>query len=555
MKSVGIDIGSSQIKVVEIQSGSKGISLSRYFVHDFSVRTNADPVIETIEFLRPLLQDYDPAQTRFCIALRQDQVVVRNKLFPFNDRTKILKTLPMELDEDIPFSIDDSVYDAKIIRLLGPQAEVLACAVPKVHLEKILAVFKDCGIEPDVVSAEGMALANIFERWNEPPQPEAPNLGLDLEGLNEPTERELQVVLNIGHSRTLVLAFEKNRLIGLRSLTWGGRNVADAISRKYEMPFAEALKEMELKGFILNSAQEGHFEAKIFSDTIAKAVRELLRDIQLTLLEFKSEYKGIITQIDVTGGFSHLQGLGPFMTQSLEVSVNKIQILERFSQVFFERTDITDSRLGVAIGLAIEGVKKPRNPALNFLKGAYAKQNTQLEAFISQWSLTLKVAIASFIIFTVWALIRENLTLHMVDAAQESLKGMAKTVANLQGPELSERGVKKYIAEKKKVVAELKSLAQIAPMNSALEILKKVNENVPGRSSLKLDIKRLNVDDSQVLLEGYLGSVREVDLLRQSLSHLSSDGKVLVQKSGFPQTAGRTPFSFFLTVDRGVLKK
>jgi general secretion pathway protein L len=555
MKSVGIDIGSSQIKVVEIQSGSKGLSLSHYLVHNFSLRANADHVIETIEFLRPILNDYDPAQTKFCVCLRQDQVVVRNKLFPFSDRIKILKTLPMELDEDIPFPIEDSVYDAKVVRFLGPQAEVLACAVPKTHLEKLLALFKDCGIDPDIVSTEGVAFANIFERWNEPPEPQKLALSLEMEGLSEVEERDLHVVLNIGHSRTLILAFENNHLIGLRSLTWGGRNIAEAISRKYEMPFAEALAEMELKGFILNSTQEGHFEAKIFSDTIAKSVRELLRDIQLTLLEFKSEYKGIVTQIDMTGGVSHIQGLGPFMTQTLEVPVNKIKILDRFSQVFFERTDLTDSRLGVAIGLAIEGVKKPRNPAINFLKGAYAKENTQLEAFVSQWSLIMKVAAASFMILTIWAIARENLALHLADAAQESLKSTAKTVANLQGPNQSEKGVKKYISEKKKVVAELKSLAQIAPMNSALEILKKVNENVPGRSSLKLDVKRLSVDDNHLLLEGYLGSIREIELLKQSLSHVSSDGKVLVQKSGLAQFNGQIPFAFLLNVDRGVLRK
>lgn len=555
MKSVGIDIGSSQIKVVAIQTGSKGLTLAHYHVHNFSQRANSDSVIETIEFLRNLASDYDPSQTRFCVCLRQDQVVMRSKLFPFNDRLKILKTLPLELDEDIPFSIDESSYDAKVVRLLGPQAEVLACAAPKVHLNKLLAVFRDGGIEPDIVSSEGIAFANLFEKWNDPLVPEAASLGLDLENLAGNAQREINVVLNIGYSRTLVCAFENNHLIAVRSLLWGGHNIGDAIAKKYELPPSEGMKEVELKGFILTTSQEGQFEAKIFSDTIAKSVRELLRDLQLSLLEFQSEFNAKVQRIDMTGGISNIKGLGPFMTQTLEVPVNRVDILDKFTQVQFERTDQTGSRLGVALGLAIEGLKKPRNPPLNFLRGEYAKQNTKVEAFIRQWSMVLKVAAASFIVLTTWAVVRESLALSLADSAHEAMKKMGESVANLKGAANSESGIRKYIVERKKVLAELKSLSQLAPMNSSLEILKKVNDRIPSGSTLKLDLKRFYVTDSNVLLEGYAGSTKEVDLLQQSLLGLAINGKVIKQKSGLSLKPGKTAFAIQMSVDRGISRR
>lgn len=553
MKSVGIDIGTSQIKVVEVQQTSKGVALANYYTYTFSGRTNSDQDLETIEYLRELVSKFDHSQTHFCIGLRQDRAVIRNKVFPFTERLKIAKILPLELDEDIPFSIEDSVYDAKIIRTLGTTSEVLACAAPKKHLESLLSLMKDSGIDPEVVSTEGIAFANLFERWEAPP-PHFPPLELDLNITTAPT-RELHLVLNIGHTRTLVCAFENNQLVGVRSIYWGGRQIAEAISKKYELPLTEAIKEMELKAFILTTKQESHFEAKIFSDTISKAVREMLRDLQLSILEIRSEFNAMITRVDITGGVSHIQGLGPFMTQVLELPVNKIHLLDRFSQVYFEKTDLTDSRLGIATGLAIEGLKKPRNPALNFLRGVYAKKNNQLEALLNQWNVAAKVGAALLVIFYIWAMTRESLTANLQVSSQEALKAQAKTVAHLGPKQLNEDGVKKYIREKKKIAAELKTLSQVSQMNSAFEILKKVNDAIPAKTLVKMDVRRFHLQETQTLLEGYLGSVKEVAQVQKALQGVAQNAKVSSLRSQMPNIVGKTTFAFRFVVDRGIVHR
>ncbi len=91
LKSIGIDIGSSSIKIVEVQATSKGFQISQFVEHLLNVAPGADQELEIIEYLRGFLNHFDPTQTRFILGLRQDRVSIRNKLFPFNDRIKISK--------------------------------------------------------------------------------------------------------------------------------------------------------------------------------------------------------------------------------------------------------------------------------------------------------------------------------------------------------------------------------------------------------------------------------------------------------------------------------
>jgi len=552
MKSVGIDIGSSSIKVVEVLSTSKGFQVTQCFERPLGLNAAHDQEIEIIEFLREISALYDPAQTRYCLALRQDQVSIRNKIFPFNDRMKISKSLAFELEEEIPFSSDNSVFDAKIVRTLGNAAEVLACAAPKQHVRVLLQRCADANIEPALISTEGTAFANIYEKWNEPPPAQPPEANL-LDAPDRP-ERPLHLTLNMGHTRTLVCAFEGNSLIGVRTILWGAKNIADAVGKKYEIPYLDALKEVQTKAFILTNKQGATFDQITFSETIAKSVRELVRDLQLSILEFKSEFNAIITQIGMTGGSSAIKNLGPFLTQQLELPVNKVYPLDMIPNVLFEKSPKTDTTFGLALGIAIEGLKKPRNPAISFLRGEFAKQNNFVRNLWEKWGPTAKVAAAALVVFFIYSMMRETFSLELADRAEEALKTQAKNVAKISGKKATEANIKKYIRENKKRAADLKTLGNVATMNSALEIIKKINDAAPAKNNLTLDVKGVHIRDSEVSVEGYVKNANEVSLLQQSLASLAVDGKINKGSSQLRPESGKTAFLLNFKVDRGITK-
>lgn len=553
MKSLGIDIGSSSIKIVEMQSTSKGFQVTHFIENPLNVAPGSDQELEIIEFLRKFTSDYDPNQTRFILALRQDQTAIRNKFFPFNDRIKIAKSLAFELEEDLPFSSDNAIFDAKIIRTVGNGAEVLACATPKVHVQNCLQRGNDAGVDPFIISSEGTAFANIFERWNEPP-PAIPPAPIALNDEENKPIRHLALVLNIGHTRTLVSAFESNSLIAVRSILWGGKNIAEAITAKYEIPFLEALKELQTKAFILTNKQGATFDQITFSDTIAKSVREMARDLQLSILELKGEFNAEIDSIALTGGVSLVQNIGPFLTQVLEVPVNRVSVLDSFPNVLFDKSAQNGAKAGIALGLAIEGLKKPRNPPVNFLRGDFAKENHAIKLFWEKWGHTAKVAAAAVVTLFIYTNLRESFSLNLADRTQEVLKTQAKNVAGLKGKAASENGIRKYIRENKKRASDLKTLASVSSMNSALDIIKKINDATPGKGAVTLDVHQLQILDSEVVLQGYVNSPKELSLLQQSLTNITTNGKVQTQNPTLGSLAGKTAFAFRFNVDRGIQK-
>jgi len=118
----------------------------------------------------------------------------------------------------------------------------------------------------------------------------------------------------------------------------------------------------------------------------------------------------------------------------------------------------------------------------------------------------------------------------------------------------NETGVKNYIRDRKKKISELRIVSQYAQMNSALEILKKVSENSPGKNDVHIDVVSFNVKDDLVQLSGYANSPKEVSALSQSLKSLATDGKVTEQNSSLAAMPNKTSFSLFLRADRGLTK-
>lgn len=555
MKCIGIDIGSYSIKIVEITATAKGYQLVQFFTHQLTLKPNTDNHFEIIEFLRDITSKYDPENTKYIVGLRQDKVALRTKTFPFSDRNKIAKTLPLDLEEEIPFNIENAVVDFKINKIIPPTSEILAFVAKKEAVEKTLQLMKECGIQIEILSTEGSAFANLVEKWNWPIIPLQTKEGSLIDETTQISSKNLSVILNIGNAQTILTLFDEGKLIGVRNILWGGKIVAELIAKRFNLPLSEAHKELEAKGFILTKKQEISPEAKAFSDIISRSVRELVRDVQISLLEAKSEFNADISKIEITGGMSMVQGIAPYMTQLLEIPCNKFNTLDHFSQVYFEKNDINAARLGVAIGLAIEGLKKPRNPAINFLRGEFAKEDHRIKNFWLQWGSSVQVVFALLVIFYVWSFLRIDFSEALAQEATDNLKSVAKKTMGVTSKNATKKNIDKYISENKKTISDIKSAEVYYQMNSSLEILKKVSDHLPNKTQVKIDIKKFEIEDQLVILEGYVNTPLERDLTRESLKSLAIDEKIQQGTPALPVLANRIAFNFVFNVDRGIAKE
>lgn len=549
MKSVGIDIGSSSIKVVEAVAGSKGIQVLSYREFPIGNNPSIDVDLEVLDILKGIALDNLSSKTRIVMGLKQDYVSARFKVFPFNDRLKILKSLPFELDEEFPFSTETAIYEARIGKNVGPTAEVLAVAAPKTRIGHLLSKVADSGLEVTVLSAEGLALGNCFQKWWEP-VPSVPSPPTDLE--ENPPRRELKVKVHIGHTHTLVLSFDGEQLVGVRTILWGAKMVAEAIARKYEIPYIEAMKEMKAKAFILLNKAEASYDQILFSDTIANQVNDLGKEIRISLLEMQTALAGDVNSVEISGGFSQVMNLQAFLTQVLELPVNRCEFLHNFQTQFDKRPGI-EANIGVALGLAMEGLRKARNAPIQFLRGEFGKQSDNFKELLETWGPSLKFLAAVWLIFFTFTYFRDDFSVALNDEATEMIKKQAKSVARLGPRQANEAGIKGYIKTQRRQIEDQKDLAQVVQMNNALEILRKISAAAPGRNTVNLVVKKFQVTDTKVVLTGLVPQASQLKIVENAFQSIAL-GKV--RSSAGPPAAGsqQVAFSMEFEMSRGLNK-
>lgn len=272
MISVGVDIGSYSIKIAEVEASSKSYSIRRVTEIPLSLDLTKDRKIQIIDALRTLFGQYDLEKSQFVFALPQKSVSSRLLNLPFRERFKVQKAIVAMLEDELPMSFEDSVFEAKIVRTAGKGAEVLAMAAPRERVTDVLNLAHDCGVEPILISADGVALNNLFERWYEPPIE-----GVPLEQ-EVPAPKNAELVLNIGHLGTELLVISEGVLVGARNIDWGGKNMADALGQRYGLNYIQTMRELQTKGFVLLDKTQGNKEQTAFSQTIEASLQTLVTD-------------------------------------------------------------------------------------------------------------------------------------------------------------------------------------------------------------------------------------------------------------------------------------
>lgn len=541
MLSVGVDIGTYSIKVADIEPTSKSYVIRRVQEFPLSLDLTRDRKIEIIDTLRTLFAQYDLNQTHFIFGVPQKHISARVLNFPFRERFKVQKAVVPELEDELPFSQEDAVFDVKIIRYLGPSSEVIAMAVPKEPLREVVDTAHDCGVQPHLISAESLALNNLFERWDLPP-PEKAQVTEEI-----PVQRQAEILLHIGHTSTQVLILVDGALAAVRQIDWGAKNVADAIGQKYGLNYLQGMQELRTKGFILLDKTQATREQATFSGTIETSLQNLVTDLRMKMIEVQSELNLQWTKGHFSGGGAHLKNLGAFLTQQFQIPFNRFKQFENQATAFDANPHL-ETVSTVAVGLAIEGLKRPRNPATNFLKGEFARQSHFFENLWEKWGYTAQVVTAAFFILLVYSVLRESLTSTLLDKSDEALHTQAEAVAGIK--KASPERIRKFISQQEKLEKARKQSEKVVRINSALDVFDAITNALPTRERINLEIKRFAVDADMAEVQGYTGSNSEKEDVQKALQRLSLSGQAESVPLRIPVPAGKVGFAYRLKVQR-----
>jgi general secretion pathway protein L len=159
VKIVGLHIEQARISASIVEKGFRSTELKGSFSASF--RSEA----ELIAVLKERSGDW--AGAKIVVSIPGDRFSQRLLHFPFNDRKRLEKALPFELEDSLPYALDDVVIDHLVIGEIARDGKakgetpVLGILLPKKVLRQQLDVLAAGGLDPQAIVPSLIGLAAV----------------------------------------------------------------------------------------------------------------------------------------------------------------------------------------------------------------------------------------------------------------------------------------------------------------------------------------------------------------------------------------------------------
>jgi len=341
---VGLDIGSSAVKAVELKAVGKAFRVVAFGMEPVPPDSIVDGAIIDASAVADAIRRLFERNTAFkakdvCSSLSGNAVIVKKITLPVMTTSELHESIYWEAEQYIPFEIQDVNLDYQILDPgTGPESrgsmEVLLVAVKKEKIGDYTGVIALAGRRPSIVDVDAFALQNAYEV----------NYGLE--------PGHLVVLLNAGASAINVNILQGDQSVFTRDISMGGNAYTEAVQKELDLSFdaAEQLK----KGIPVDGAT--FEEAK----PVLRAVTEnVLLEIQKTFDFFAASSSDQIDRIVLSGGASRVDGFREMLADRFDAPVEDF---DPFRTVTWDAKTLdadpleVASSAAVAVGLALRRV-------------------------------------------------------------------------------------------------------------------------------------------------------------------------------------------------------
>ena len=351
---VGIDIGSSSIKAIEIEASGEGWRLVSAAVQTTPPECCRDGVITNVfdvsQTVRKLLRSANIKSTNAVAAISGSQVIVRQCQFPKMTEAALRKSIRYEAAKHISASMDDSVVEFEIMGNVpdSDQMNVMLVAAPREMVESRISVLEAAGLDPISLDVEAFSLIRAM-------------VGTDTSGQ---FQQKTVALIDMGARHTDVNVISNGDFALTRNIPIAGDSFTNAIKTLTGFTYedAERLKfEMTIQES-LDKLNQQDVENKCWR-VVQPLLDELLREVRRSLHYYQSQFpEGVeqshVTKIILSGGTAKMPGMAAYMSAKSNVPVEIADVFTdtrivpgRFVGDFIEEQGPV---LTIAAGLALK---------------------------------------------------------------------------------------------------------------------------------------------------------------------------------------------------------
>ena len=341
---VGLDIGSSSIKAVELQRKGNTYQLVNLGFENLSPDTVVDGQIMELNnvsnVITSIFGEHQIKTTRVAAGVSGHSVIVKNIVLPQMSTDELRESFSWHAEEHIPFDISDVNLDYQVTSSSSDALNVLMAACKSDKIANVKQAIQLAGKQPVVIDVDTFALQNCYE-------------------VNyQPKAGEVVALLNIGASTMNINIMNGACSVFARDASVGGSQYTSLLQKELGLTFeqAEAVK----RGYPLPDGIAPRPIQPIIetvSDILALEIRKTMDFYRATAEESEESIQKIL----IAGGSSKLPGLPEYLAKRFEIPVElfnpfrEIQVDDRKFDPDYMKEIVPE--MAIAVGLALRGVE------------------------------------------------------------------------------------------------------------------------------------------------------------------------------------------------------
>src|SRR5258708_341093 len=301
---VGLDIGSSSVKAVELQRKGGSLQLTSLGYENLQTDTIVDGQIMELknvsDVMSRIFNEHKIKATRVAAGVSGHSVIVKNIVVQSMSEAELHESFSWHAEEHIPFDIADVNLDYHITENSNDALSVLMAACKSDKIANVKQAIQLAGKQPVVIDVDAFALQNCYE-------------------INyRPAQGDVVALLNVGASTMNINILNGTRSVFARDASVGGSQYTSLLQRELGLSFEQ--EESVKGGMPLREGMEGGDIKPIidtFSDILALEIQKTMDFYRATAEDGESAIQKIL----LSGGGSKLGGLLDFLAKQFEIAV------------------------------------------------------------------------------------------------------------------------------------------------------------------------------------------------------------------------------------------
>lgn len=343
---VGIDIGSSSIKVAQLSGSIRNAKLLYAGLAEIPKERSEEKIADA---LNDLLEEGKIKKQKIGAVFTTYTPTIRYLTLPKMPKDELSEAVKWEVKKVINFPAEGMIIDFLVMGEIDDRDikkyELLIVAVEKDTVFNNMAVFKKLGIQLNLLTANPLAMLNIVKK-------------------NYTSYEENVVYVDIGAGKMDINVSKKKVLRFTRNIYLGGNNITRAIEENLKTGYDEAELLKKDKGMKLTTPAQSIEEGGV--NTSGREDKEIIRaivdnfvlEIQRSIDYYRAQFReGILQRIVLSGGTALMPGFKEYLSSFFDIPVvidNPFFNVNYRSDAFYKLESMAprfSTSVGIALGL------------------------------------------------------------------------------------------------------------------------------------------------------------------------------------------------------------